>query len=297
MKNRKILLLGFGDVNQRLTRLLLNQNTDLYAAKRSAFPNKVKDLEKDIQFNQADITNPKHMAELLSIHPDQVVITIAPSEYSEQGYRRSYLKAVETLLKTSSELQIQPEVIFISSSSVYGQNKGELVNEQSECTPLRHNGKILLEAESLLSASALKTTVIRFSGIYGQGRHRLISLCLKQELNSQKDQIHWTNRINSEDCARVISHLLSLPTDQRDSLYLASDNHAVERHRVYNWIRSQFQLDKLTDPNPTNPSTKVTGKRCDNSRLRHSGFEFKYPSYQEGFIPILNEYKEGIEQK
>jgi len=180
---------------------------------------------------------------------------------------------------------------------VYGQNNGEWVNEDSECLPARHNGKILLEAEALLSESALNTTVVRFSGIYGSGRHRLIGLCLKQTLDSQIGQIHWTNRINSEDCAAVIEHLLLLPAEQRESLYLASDNLPVERHRVYNWIRDQLQASRLSEPDSLDERVQVTGKRCDNSRLIQSGFEFRYPSFKEGFIPVLKEYTDSNAEK
>lgn len=287
---KKVLLLGFGDINQRLARLLDSNDTEISAVRRSPLPHTAYDLEQGIQFHQADITKVSQIEPILAKQPDQIVITIAPSNYSEQGYRDSYLKAVETLLTLCDRISIQPEVVFVSSSSVFAQNNGELVNEESESIPNRYNGKVLLEAEALLSVSPLTTTVVRFAGIYGSGRHRLIGMCLKQDVDTEQSEIHWTNRINAEDCARAIKHVLELPENTRESLYLASDNLPVERHSVYNWIRGQFNMALLSEQGQ-NLNMSVTGKRCDNSRLINSGFKFTYPTYKEGFIPVIAEYK------
>lgn len=73
--------------------------------------------------------------------------------------------------------------IYISSTSVYGQNAGEWIDETSVCKPDRENGLICLAAEELLrrtfrptGASAVSDevtsplVVLRLSGIYGPNR-------------------------------------------------------------------------------------------------------------------------------
>src|SRR5690606_8323308 len=69
-----------------------------------------------------------------------------------------------------------PRVVAISSSSVYGQSGGEIVDERSPTEPVTESGQICLEAEQVLwdwrgsqPASAV-ACVVRLAGLYGPGR-------------------------------------------------------------------------------------------------------------------------------
>lgn len=230
------------------------------------------------------------MGSVLEKEPDQIVITLSPSEYSEQGYRNSYLRVVENLVSKSAEMAVSPEVVFISSSSVYSENQGNWVDEDTEPKPQRYNGKVLLEAETTLTYSHLPSTCIRFSGIYGPGRYRLISSALNNSLKPA-DARHWTNRIHADDCAAVIQHILQLPLQKRKDLYLASDSAPVYKAEVQNWIRAQFGQPASTSELSNTPQS---GKRCRNNRLLESGYQFLYPTYKEGFPEILMQYKKRL---
>lgn len=288
--SKKLLLFGFGDINQRLARLM-GQSAEITAVRRTAMK------PEDIHYQQGDVTNSEFVSSLLSNEPDQIVVTLSPSEYSEQGYRSTYLAAIETLTETANRFGAKPEILFVSSSSVYDQNHGEAVDETTLCQPTGHNGRVLLEAEHCLLASGLPGSIIRFSGIYGPGRYRLINNSLSGE-HHQPDIIQWTNRIHADDCARVIAHLLNVPLCQRQNLYLASDQLPVPSHVVKGWLYNQitgknrYPMVSDTDVRSFLGATS-TGKRCDSSRLISSGFSFRYPGYQQGFVPILAEYKKA----
>ena len=43
----------------------------------------------------------------------------------------------------------------------------------------------------------------------------------------------------------------------------------------------------LPAPDVVAPSPSATNKRCSNQRLKALGFAFQYPSWQEGYGPIL----------
>ncbi len=238
---------------------------------------------------QADVTRRADLESLLGENPHQIVLALSPDNHSREGYENCYLAAVDSLLSCTQKLGVQPEVLFISSTSVYGQNAGEQVNERSTCHPARFNGRILREAEVMLSESPIPSTCIRFSGIYGPGKFRMI----KSSLVSSTDPgalPHWTNRIHAQDCARTICHILDMPADQREGIYLASDAKPTARHEVQNWIRTQFSLKPLPEPDASGQSGS-TGKRCDNSLLTQSGFEFQYPSYLHGMPEIIDTYR------
>ena len=280
----KLLLLGFGDINQRLA-MLRKDDTDITAVRRSLVS------VDGIQCLAGDVTNRKFFSRLISQRPDQILITLSPSDHSEQGYMSTYLAAAETLVEAAEQINYQPEVIFVSSSSVYGQNQGELIDEESPCEPSRYNGQILLKAETCLLSANLPATIIRFSGIYGPGRYRLIKLS-EAEPDTEPELIQWTNRIHADDCARAIAHLLDLPAAKRETVYLASDSEPVPSHSVRQWIKQHLAGNEPTLETcfDNNSRKEHKGKRCNNARLLKTGFEFKYPSYKQGFPEIIAQY-------
>mgnify|MGYP002400673341 CR=1 FL=1 len=60
--------------------------------------------------------------------------------------------------------------LYVSSTSVYGQADGSVVDETSPTEPLGDSGRTVLEAERLLQALLPSAIGLRFAGIYGPGR-------------------------------------------------------------------------------------------------------------------------------
>ena len=281
----KLLLLGFGDIGQRLAQIQ-KPRSFVVAVRRSEIS------MEGIDCRAGDVTSQECLRHLLQeATPDQIVITLSPSVYSEQGYRETYLATATSLINTTRQLGMAPEVFFISSSSVYAQDSGELIDEKSECLPTRYNGRVLLETEQCLLGSPLPVTIIRFSGIYGPGRYRLLKSSLPA-ISSAPEVVHWTNRIHATDCARAIAHILSIPANERAKVYLASDSTPVPAHVVKRWVASRLTgaTHAASIDEPQQEYTRMTGKRCRNNLLLNSGFQFKYPGYKEGFPGIIAQY-------
>lgn len=86
-------------------------------------------------------------------------------------------------------------IIFISSTSVYGDQEGEL-NEKSPAIPNTENGQILLDEESWFMHFP-NWTIIRFGGLIGGERHPGKFLAGRQELENG----NWpVNLIHQNDC-------------------------------------------------------------------------------------------------
>ena len=112
-------------------------------------------------------------------------------------------------------------------------------------------------------------------------------------MDTQTENWHWTNRIHADDCARVIKHVLDMPRQDRQRLYLASDCSPTPKHLVQQWIRAQI-VDTVAQTEKSSiqqSDLRQTGKRCDNQRLLASGLTFRYPSYKEGFKDIIEAYR------
>ncbi|MGZ3757987.1 MAG: SDR family oxidoreductase [Mucilaginibacter sp.] len=85
------------------------------------------------------------------------------------GSATNYLNKIERIIEALKTTTVK-QVIFISSTGVYGDNNKE-VNETDEPLPDSESGRALLKAEELLQQqTSFTTTIIRFGGLIGPGR-------------------------------------------------------------------------------------------------------------------------------
>ena len=95
-----------------------------------------------------DVTDSRTLSNLKPC--DLAVVILPPAERSEQGYKATYQFGIEHLISHLRKLGNPPPCIFVSSTSVYAQDSGEWIDEESATNPSKFNGKYLLEAEQTL---------------------------------------------------------------------------------------------------------------------------------------------------
>ena len=125
----------------------------------------------------------------------------------------------------------------------------------------------------------------RFGGIYGPGRERLIDRALNGKLEVRSVE-HFTNRIHRDDAAGLLQHLLVHPSP--NALYLGVDDEPVEEAMLFDWLIKELGVGEpgiRADDSLPSPSRAVGSKRCDNHRLRESGYQFHYPTFRDGYTP------------
>ncbi len=216
---------------------------------------------------------------------NQVVITLTPPARSREGYELGYVAASRNLIESLKRLGQSPErVIFVSSTSVYGQSDGQWVDESSPTEPDHFSGQCLLAAEALWRDSGWPSCSVRFSGIYGPGRFRLLQQVAKGVGGSKTPPV-YSNRIHEVDCARVIAHLLRLET--LPEAIIATDNDSAPQWQVRAWLAEQMGVGEHS---LTETDTGGASKRLSNQRLLDTGFDFRYPSYQQGYPDIIEQY-------
>ncbi|MHC4895149.1 MAG: Rossmann-fold NAD(P)-binding domain-containing protein [Planctomycetota bacterium] len=174
--------------------------------------------------------------------------------------------------------------MFVSSTAVYGQADGEWVDEDSPTEPEGFNGRVLLEAEALLDACPSRTTSLRLGGIYGPGRTRLVESVLNGEMDLPAGPAAHTNRIHRDDAALAIVHLLEL--DEPDSIYNGVDRDPADRREVLTWLADRLDVPRPTVGSGTSASSRGN-KRVKSDRLVESGFEFRYPTFREGYESVI----------
>ena len=276
----RVCIAGCGDVGTRLGRRLVAAGHEVWGLRRNAGR-----LPEEIRALPADLADPGSLA---GIPPDMdaLVYTAAADAADEGAYRKAYVRGVRNLAGLfAGRGGIPGRLIFVSSTAVYGECGGEWVDEETPPRPRRFNGRIVLEGErAARAAGARHATVVRFGGIYGPGRRRLIER-VRGGAGCAPAPVQWTNRIHAEDCAGVLQHLLGLAGPA--PLYVAVDDEPAPRREVMEWLAARMGLPR--PPPEGAPQRAGRGRRCRNARLRASGYRFRYPGYREGYAAILAE--------
>lgn len=98
------------------------------------------------------------------------------------------------------------KVIFVSSTSVFGNFQGE-VDENTKPLPDTISGKDLLKTEQLLmSRIEFNTAIVRFGGLIGEDRHPVYYLAGRENLKGGNAPV---NLIHQEDCIGIINAILN----------------------------------------------------------------------------------------
>lgn len=283
IKNKKLLVIGCGKLGQKLGLLAKKTPLDLLGFKRK------KITSTNIRIEQQDIFD-KSFFDKVKIHsPDFILYSLSADEQSEKSYRRNYVEGLKQVIKSIKYINNFQHLFFVSSTSVYGDNNDQFIDEFSETSPKNFRGTILLEAENLLNTVKFNSTVLRLSGIYGSGRNYMIKL--SQDAESWPKVDRWTNRINEDDAANFIIFLLNqcLQGEIPEKLYLLTDKEPVTLFRLLNWIRQNLNLKNKINIT----SDPILGKRLRSSIIPSLKFEYKYPTYKQGYKKLIQEAKKN----
>lgn len=276
----KLLIIGCGDIGQRLARQLDPNRYRITGLRRHP----PEDLPY-LRYQACDATQTGQLNALLGREAfDIVVISMTPTERSDAGYEWAYVQTCRNLVAGLKQNHRQPRLIlFVSSTAVYGQNDGSRVDELSPTEPDGFSGKRLLEAEQVIKQSGFANSCVRFSGIYGPGRNRLIEQVKQQRASASP---HYTNRIHADDCAGVLAHLIELQHKQDLApVYLATDSSPTPMVEVVSWIAGQLGIVDFLSSEAVN---ERGNKRIGNQLLLTSGYSLRYPDFRAGYAGLIN---------
>ncbi|WP_121170963.1 SDR family oxidoreductase [Kushneria sinocarnis] len=282
--NRTILILGCGDVGTALGHLLVKQGHRVIGVRRNSI---AALADTGIEGVALDVNAPGALETLPDA--DIIVYAISADRFEEKAYQTAYVDGLTaTLAHFEARARAPQHVFFVSSTSVYGQQQGETVNEESPLEPASFSGQRLIEAEQRLAQSPLPGTTVRFSGIYGPGRERLIGQVREGRI-APATPVMYSNRIHRDDCAGVLDFLIRRVFEGEPvaPVYLASDRESAPLHEVMKWLARQLKVEP--DSEIQSPLRRRASKRCDSSRLIETGYRFCYPTFREGYEDILRQ--------
>ena len=280
---KRILIAGCGYVGSRVAENLAVGGSEVFALRRG-----LSVAREGVTSISADLSR----IETLGVLPekiDAIIYSAGAGAANEAAYRAAYLDGVENLIRSLADRgDSLPRIVFCSSTAVYGQERGEWVDEETPARPRRWNGELLLAAERVLGARAANSIVVRLGGIYGPGRKRLVD-SVREGRARLRPETHFTNRIHRDDAAGILAYLATAQAPEH-RCYLGVDDEPADEAEVLSFMADELGVAKPPDAQGDEvPARRAGSKRCSNARIRAEGYVFRFPSFREGYANMLGE--------
>jgi len=133
-----------------------------------------------------------------------LIISIPPKRNTAEQH--TFYSKIQRIAAAATTYRV-PHIIFISSTSVYGDHDGE-VTETTPTSPDTPSGKAIVSAEELLIKSeSFTTAVVRFGGLIGPHRDPARFFAGKRDIPNGRAPV---NLIHLSDCIGITLKIIEL---------------------------------------------------------------------------------------
>jgi nucleoside-diphosphate-sugar epimerase len=290
MKEINVFCFGFGQVAKNFIEKLSIEkyNINLSTTSRSESSKRTfKGINYTSYLFNSEKFDPNLVVKLKEA--DHILVSIPP-ENQEDLVVKNFSKFLEnTKVKW---------ITYLSATSVYGDHKGEWVDENSKTNPVSYKGVSRLKAESawvsLEKNNKLPVQIFRLSGIYSNEKNILVRLKLGNVKLINKKQ-HYFSRVHVDDVINIL--FKSLSKFKSGEIYNISDDKPSSSEEVtlfgakmLNILNiEKIEVDEIKSEmlkNLYNESKKVSNKKVKD----YFNYNLKFPSYIEGLNYIRNNF-------
>lgn len=284
---RRLLIIGCGDVGLRVAKVLRGR-WRIYALTHSL--NRYSTLRGEgVVPVSGDLDRPETLQRIAGLAQD--VVHLAPPPVSGTRDTRT-VNLMRALAKGGS---LPQRLVYISTSGVYGDCSGDVIDETRRTRPINDRAKRRLHAEQQLRGwgveNGVQVSILRVPGIYSAGRLPLARLKAGiPALVPERDP--YTNHIHADDLARTV--LAALTRGRGGRAYNASDDCWMKMGEYFDMVAEQFNL-----PHPRRVSWEAAqtelsenllsfmreSRRLANARLKKElRVRLLYPSALQGVV-------------
>ena len=288
MSNFKLFCFGFGQVAKYFVKNLIEKNYkfDLITTNTTnTQTKKIENLSYKTYFFKDDKFDVNLLKDLNS--SNKVLVSISPKNETD---------IVLNLFDKSFRAHKFDWVTYLSATSVYGDKKGNWVNEQTIPEPTSKRGIARLNAEKQWLKYCrnfnLPLQIFRLSGIYSL-ENNIIKRLKRGTLKIIEKHNHYFSRIHVEDIAIALT--LSLKKFSAGQVFNISDNCPCLNEEI---IKYAADLMKINLPEKIKPNDiesemlksfyKESKKVCNKKMKNFFFYKLKYPTFKEGLNMIRN---------
>jgi len=204
---------------------------------------------------------------------DVVIHCVSSRGGDENEYRRLYFDGAKNLLRVFPDATL----LFTSSTSVYAQNDGSVVDENSPAEPHHPKGQILRETEDLVRAAG--GIVARLAGIHGPNRSFFLTRFLEGVPADSSDRI--VNQVHRDDIVSALLLLAERCREFRGEIFNVVGDAPITARNAQTWLSARLKRTASGTAGGTRPSKRgQSNKRVSNGKLRALGWEPRYPTFE-----------------
>jgi len=277
---RSVLIAGCGFVGLPLARNFVSSGWETHAITVSA-TSAATLREEPFHAYRVDITHRTSVKKLAGLSFDAIIHCASSGRGEAAEYEAVFFAGTQNLM---AGLRFG-RFIFTSSTSVYSQTNGALVDETSPACPVRETGRILRKTEELVLAAG--GTVARLAGLYGPGRCAPLQKLRDGRAIIDGDGTRTMNMVHQSDAADALQFLAGM---EGRGLFNVVDNKPVAE---IDWFR--YVCHRLKKPLPPVGPRDVdrkrgwTNKQVSNQKLRSLGWNPIYPTFEEGLASLMED--------
>ena len=289
MSKQKLFCFGFGQVAKSFINKLIDEKKDFDLSVTSRQETHKIEIN-NIKIKSYQFTNDKFDSSITKKLEEAEYILVSIPPIGGKDIVARYLD------RNQKKITNCKWITYLSATSVYGDHKGDWVNENSTTKPTSVNGISRLEAEETWKSLSKKNNyplqIFRLAGIYSN------QLNILKRLQTESVQIvdkknHFFSRIHVEDIANIL--FKSLSNFKNNEIYNICDDKPASQSEVAAYGARLLKLEK---PNPIKleeVSSEMLqnfykdSKKVDNKKMKSFfKYDLKYPTYEEGLNYIFD---------
>lgn len=287
-KKFKIFCFGFGQVARYFVKNLIQNNYNFDLITTNTSKTQLKEFS-GLKFKSYYFLNNKFDNKLLNglMSANKVLVSVPPKNQ------------MDIVLKTFGKNLIKSKfdwITYLSATNVYGDRKGQWVDENVDPKPRSDKGIARLKAEnSWLKYHKnfnLPIQIFRLTGIYSI-ENNVIQRLKMGTLKLVGKKNHFFSRIHVEDIAEILT--LSLKKFNPGQIFNISDDYPCSNNEIAEYAANLIKTNlpkkiKVNDiesvmlRNFYKDSKKVSNKKMKN----FFNYNLKYPTFKEGLKMIKN---------
>ena len=285
----KVFCFGFGQVAESFINKLIKEKKDFDLSITSRQETHQIDFN-NITINSYQFSENKVDYSLVQKleHADYILISIPPVDGKD---------IVANFLETNSKIKTNCKwITYLSATSVYGDHKGNWVNENSVTKPSSSNGVSRLKAENtwlnLSKKNNYPLQIFRLAGIYSEKFNILKRLQTgKLQIVNKKD--HFFSRIHVEDIANIL--FKSINNFKNNEIYNICDDKPASQNEIAIYGAKLLKIDQPKPIKLEEVESKMLqnfykdSKKVDNTKMKNFfKYNLRFPTYIEGLDHIFN---------
>ncbi|AKG20010.1 SDR family oxidoreductase [Calothrix sp. 336/3] len=211
-----------------------------------------------------------------SVLKNQDIVLLSIAAGRGGNYEKTYLETAKNIVSIVSQCPHLKQIIYTSSCSVYGEQNGRLVTEDTPLSPMSQSAEILSQTEQVLLTGAnphLHVCILRLGGIYGPNRELVKIYGRVAGQNRPGNGNEPANWIHLDD---IISGIEFAKNHHLQGIYNLVDDANLTSKEIIHQVCTVHNLPPVTW-DASQKSQRMYHAKISNQKLKDAGYQLTHP--------------------